>query len=474
MITRRQAFAAALGFPAVLRSQPRRPNVLILFTDDQRFDTVAALGYRDVRTPNMDRLVRTGTAFTRAHIMGGTIPAVCMPSRAMLLTGQTLFHAHRRTTGPEAAARANREYHLFPELFRRNGYATFGTGKWHNGPPLYARCFGEGAEIFFGGMSDHMKVPIQDFDPAGEYGKERMRTADKFSSELFSDAAVDFVRRQEGKSDPFLAYVSYTAPHDPRTAPREFEKLYPPSRVKLPANFLPEHPFDNGELKVRDELLAPFPRTPAVVREHIAAYYAMISHLDAHIGRVLDALHRSGRADNTIIVFAGDNGLAVGQHGLLGKQNLYDHSVRVPLVIAGPGIPRERRTDSLCYLLDIFPTLCDYAGLSVPATVEGLSLKPAIEEPGKRLRNSLLLAYRHFQRGITDGDWKLIKYHAGKQTMTQLFDLRTDPHEMKNLAEESSQQDRVRQMSARLANWMKRAGDELDLSKHNWGYEPKG
>lgn len=474
MLSRRRLFQAGAGFPAILRGQAKRPNILILFTDDQRFDTVAALGNRDLRTPNMDRLVRMGTAFTRAHIMGGTVPAVCMPSRAMLLTGQTLFRAHNHTTGPEAVARANRDYHLFPELFRRNGYVTFGTGKWHNGPPLYARCFSEGAAIFFGGMSDHLKVPLQDFDPEGEYGKDRLRTGEKFSSELFSDAAIEFLERQRGRDEPFLAYVAYTAPHDPRMAPKEFVKLYPPSRMKLPPNFLPEHPFDNGELKIRDELLAPFPRTPEIVREHIAAYYAMITHLDLNIGRVLDALEKTGRAQDTVIVFAADNGLAVGQHGLLGKQNLYDHSVRVPLIIAGPGIPRGRRTNSLCYLHDLFPTLCDYAGLSVPPTVEGRSLRPAIEHPGQHVYESLMLAYRHFQRGLTDGDWKLIHYNTSGKRTTQLFDLRNDPHETRNLAEETAQRERLRQMTARLSNWMRRCGDELDLNKHNWGYKPKG
>ena len=150
-------------------------------------------------------------------------------------------------------------------------------------------------------------------------------------------------------------YVSLMAPHDPRTMPKEFLEMYDPEEIKLPENFLTEHPIDTGALRVRDELLAAFPREPNEIKRHIAEYYAMISHLDHAFGRLLTALQEQGKLDNTIIVFAGDNGLALGQHGLMGKQNLYDHSVRVPLIFAGPGIPEGEQRNSPVYLLDIFP-----------------------------------------------------------------------------------------------------------------------
>jgi len=221
-------------------------------------------------------------------------------------------------------------------------------------------------------------------------------------------------------------------------------------------------------MKVRDEMLAPHPRTPAVVREHLAAYYAMITHVDHHMGRVLAALEESGHADNTIVVFAADNGLAVGQHGLFGKQNLYDHSVRVPLVMGGPGLPRGARCDSLCYLLDIFPTLCNLTELPVPATVEGRSLMPALRNAKAQIRDSVFLAYRHFQRGVRTDAWKLIKYNVGGKQTTQLFDLRADPGEMKNLAE--AQPARVRELTGLLKKWMRETEDDLDLDKPDWGY----
>ncbi|KPL09411.1 hypothetical protein AMJ85_06655, partial [candidate division BRC1 bacterium SM23_51] len=339
------------------RAQPRtgkRPNVLFLFSDDQRHDTIRALGNKEILTPNMDSLVRAGVSFTHACIMGSMRGAVCMPSRAMLMSGRTLFHVPEDLAGTTT----------FPELLKEAGYATFGTGKWHNQPESFARSFTTGGKIFFRGMSNHLQVPVCDFSPDGKYPKNKRYMGEKFSSELFSDAAIEFLRQHKG-DQPFLAYVSYTAPHDPRMAPKKYADMYDPEKITLPKNFMPEHPFDNGEMKVRDEGLAPWPRTPEIVRQHIADYYAMITHLDAQIGRVLAALEETGHAQDTIIIFSGDNGLAVGQHGLLGKQNLYEHSGCVPLIISGPGLPEGEKRDALCYLLDVFPTLCDLVGLAV-------------------------------------------------------------------------------------------------------------
>ena len=460
--------AAGLGAAGAAFGARKRPNILVLFTDDQRFNAVNALGNPEVKTPTMDRLVSQGTAFTHGCIMGGTIGAVCAPSRAMLMTGQTLFHIDRSIIRPQQVPENQRPpFVMFPELFRREGYTTFGTGKWHNGEKLYARCFDRGENIFYGGMSDHLKVPVADFDPSGAYPKNKRHIAAKFSAELFSDSAIKFLREYR-EDKPFLAYVAYTSPHDPRMAPKEFAAMYSPEKVSLPPNFMPQHPFDNGEMKIRDEELAPWPRTPEIVRQHIAAYYAMISHLDFHMGRVLKALEESGQAENTIVVFAGDNGLAVGQHGLLGKQNLYDHSVRVPLVIGGPGVPKGGKTDSLCYLLDIFPTLCDLTGTAAPKTVEGKSLAPLFRNPKARVRDSVFLAYRHFQRGVRTDDWKLILYNVGGKQTTQLFDLRNDPWEIKDLA--AREPGRVKEMRGLLKQWMKQVEDPLDLDKPDWGY----
>ena len=430
-----------------------RPNVLFLFTDDQRFDTIRALGNAQIQTPNMDALVEAGTAFTHAAIMGGTSGAVCMPSRAMMLTGRTLFHLQ------ECGATIPPDHVMFPEALREVGYTTFGTGKWHNGRAAHQRCFTQGGRIFFGGMSPHFEVPVYDYDPEGAYpeGGHHVESG-RHSSDLFSEAAVRFLESYDGPA-PFFAYVSYTAPHDPRDTHPRYHEMYDPDEIPLPENFLPEHPFDNGEMTIRDEQLAPWPRTPEIIRRHIADYYAMITHADATIGRILAALQESGRAENTILVFAGDNGLAVGRHGLMGKQNLYEHSIRVPLVMAGPGIPSGERRETPCYLLDIYPTLFELLGLNVPESVEGLSLLPALQEERQKVRNSQFYAYRHFQRALRRGRHKLIEYSVNGHRTTQLFDLKNDPCETENLCDGTENAETMRELRAELHRWQQRTED---------------
>ncbi|MBI5283381.1 MAG: sulfatase-like hydrolase/transferase [Candidatus Solibacter usitatus] len=466
MTNRRQFLttsAAALAAPA---GHP--PNVLVLFADDLRFNTIHALGNPEVRTPALDRLAASGVSFDRAHIMGGDSGAVCIASRAMLLTGQTLFHSMANVHGPKE--RESR-FTFIGEHFRNSGYQTFGAGKWHNPPRLFNRCFEGGGSIFFGGMTDQFKIPVQDYDPAGAYGRERRKIAAKASSELFADEAIGFLKNRDGKR-PFFLYTAFTSPHDPRTAPNPYREMYSADRIQLPGNFMGQHPFDNGELKVRDELLAGFPRSPNEVCRHIADYYAMITHLDTQVGRILDALKESGQDKHTIVVFAGDNGLALGQHGLMGKQNLYDHSVRVPLILAGPGIPKGQRRQSLAYLLDLFPTLCDLTSTKTPATVDGVSLQPAIRSPKAAARDDLFLSYRHFQRGLSNGEWKLILYNVGGTVTTQLFQIKEDPLETENLAQIPEAKPQADKMTARLKEWMKKVDDPLDLDKPAWGYTP--
>ena len=174
-----------------------RPNVLFFFTDDQRFDTIRALGNPSISTPNMDRLVNRGTAFTQAYIMGGTSPAVCMPSRAMLMTGRTLFHLDDR------GQQIPQEHALLGEVLRKAGYTTFGTGKWHNGPRAYQRSFCTGGEIFFGGMDDHWNVPACDFDPTGAYPEPREIKVRHGQVEMVAPRQFDHIRRGQHSSDLF-------------------------------------------------------------------------------------------------------------------------------------------------------------------------------------------------------------------------------------------------------------------------------
>jgi arylsulfatase A-like enzyme len=427
----------------------RRPNVLILFADDQRADTIAALGNPNIRTPNIDGLAVQGTAFTRTYCMGSLQGAVCVPSRAMLMTGRTLFRIKEDLQGQPT----------WPEAFAKEGYSTFITGKWHNQAPSALRVFQAGKAVFLGGMGDPYHLPIQDI--SAEHAFVNKRLSGEHSVKVFADAASRFLAAQAADR-PFLCYVPFNLPHDPRVAPKEYHAHYDQLKPPLPSNFLPVHPFDNGEMTIRDEALAPWPRTPEVVRQNLADYYAAVEFLDAQVGRILDALRSSGQYDNTLIVFAADHGLAIGSHGLFGKQNLYDHSMRAPLIIAGPGIPRGRQIDAFAYLLDIFPTLGELAHIPAPQGSEGLSLTPVLAGRQATVRDSIFTAYGKVQRAVRDDRWKLIIYP--KINKTQLFDLRNDPAERRDLSQDPAEAGQIGRLTALLTDWQRRTGDTLPLS----------
>ena len=228
---------------------------------------------------------------------------------------------------------------------------------------------------------------------------------------------------------------------------------------------MPQHPFDNGMLAIRDEGLAARPRRPDEIRRHIADYFAMITHTDAQIGRILEALSKTGKRENTFIVFSSDNGLAVGRHGLMGKQNVYDHSVHVPLIILGPGIPRGQKREQLCYIYDIYPTLCELAGLAIPETVQYKSLKPVIEDPSKHVRDHLCFGFMAWQRSVQDRQFKLIEYCTKGGRFTQLFDLSKDPYEMTNLAGQREHADKLAELRAILVR------ERVRLNDGNTGYK---
>lgn len=436
------------------QASARRPNVLFLFSDDQRADTIRAVGNRHIQTPNLDRLVERGTVFGRAYCMGGHHGAVCMPSRAMLLTGRSLFRIREDFAGTPS----------WPEQFAAAGYATFITGKWHNGPQALARVFASGEAIFLGGMTDPNAARLVDLVPATAAGESARLTSprktEKHSVERFADAAIAFLGKQDANR-PFLCYVAFNAPHDPCIVPEDFAIRYDAAQIPLPRNYLPLHPFDNGELRVRDEKLLPWPRTEADVRANLAAYYRAVSFVDAQVGRILDELDRRGLADNTIVVFASDHGLAVGSHGLLGKQNLYEHSTRAPLVLAGPGIERQRRSDALCYLFDVFATLGDLCGVAPPEGNEGQSLRPILAGGNESARREIYTAYRDVQRAVCDDRWKLVRYP--KIDKTQLFDLADDPEEARDLAGDPRYADHRRRLWAQMRQAREAWSDRAEL-----------
>jgi arylsulfatase A-like enzyme len=423
---------------------PARPNVLVLFSDDQRADALGAYGNPYVRTPTLDELARRGFNFREAHIMGSHHGAVCAPSRAMLMSGRTLFHVYDDLD----------DVKTFPEVLGREGYVTFGTGKWHQSRESFARSFQRGRHVFFGGMSDHGAVPVQDRLPDGTFSEVEARG---FSTDLFVDAAIEFLEKHAATdtAPPFLAYVAFTAPHDPRTPPEEYQALYAGAGQPLPPNFMPVHPFHNGWMTGRDEQLAAWPREPEVIREQIGEYYGLISHVDARIGDLFETLQRTGLADETIVVFASDNGLALGSHGLLGKQSLYEHSTRVPLIVAGPGIP-VGESHALVTLYDLFPTIAGLTRVDLPEGVEGHDLSVLWRGEATEVRETLYTAYEDKMRAVRDGRYKLIRYPPLDHV--QLFDLERDPYELRNLANDPDYADE----GARLVALLQSHHDALD------------
>ncbi|HEV8130560.1 MAG TPA: sulfatase-like hydrolase/transferase [Acidobacteriota bacterium] len=413
----------------------RRPNILFILSDDQRFDTIHALGNPEIKTPNLDKLAKRGFVFTNTYCQGGMIPAVCAPSRTMLMTGRSLFHI------PQPNAKSY-DGPTLGGVFNDAGYTTLHVGKRGN-------SFLAGNEAFQ--QVIYCDKGVKEVAGQGEDSPQAQQP------KIVADAAIDFLRGHQGDK-PFFIYLAPHYPHDPRIAPKQFHALYDPARLPLSPNFMPQHPFDNGELYVRDEKLAPHPRTPEEMKRHLADYYACITHLDYHIGRIMDALREAGHADDTIIVFTSDQGLAVGgRHGLMGKQNLYEH-FKSPLIIAGPSVKRGQ-SDALVYLFDLFPTLCDFAGINAPNECEGASLVPIIKGQKKQVRQYLFAAYRDYQRMVRDQRWKLIWYPQIKRF--QLFDLARDPWELNNLANQPDQSAKLAELKKALAAEQKRYGDKI-------------
>ena len=447
-------FILLLSFALIPDALSESPNILFILADDQRPDTIGAHGNSLIETPNLDTLVDEGYSFRRNYCMGSMHGAVCQPSRAMMMTGQAYFRIPMDLQGVET----------FPQRLQDEGYKTFITGKWHNKQPGVVKSFQQGEAVMMGGMSNHEAVPIVDIGENDDLVNKR--TGEAFSSTLFADAAIEFLEQQSDEQ-PFLAYVSLTSPHDPRQPPEKYREMYYEKELPMPANFLPQHPFDNGRLIVRDENLGGWPRTEPMVRDQLAEYYGMITHMDHQIGRIIETLEERGLRENTIIVYAADHGLAVGSHGLLGKQSVYEHSMGAPLIFAGPGVPKGE-SHSLTYLYDIFPTVFELIDIEVP-DVDGNSLVPIWSGSTESVRDSIFLAYEDEQRAVIEDRWKLIRYP--KIDHTQLFDLWDDPHETINLADDPAYGQLVERLMPQLAHLQEHFGDQAPL--HTDSVRPK-
>jgi len=434
----------AVSFGQLQAAEGLKPNILHIHTDDHRPDGLRALGNPLLVTPNLDSLVENGMTFTCCYTMGSMVGAVCAPSRAMLLTGRSW---QRIPGAPGAAANAKDPKTFLPRVLKAAGYQTWHMGKYGNGFPA--------------GLAE-FETSINDEGHGRTAADDRVHC-----SQRLADGTIDFLKSRTASSEPqpFYIYLAPPVPHDPRTAEPQFHRTYDPAKIPLSPAFLPQHPFDNGDMTVRDEKLAPWPRTPENTRQQLADYYACITGLDHHIGRIFEQLKKSGQWENTIIIFSGDNGLSMGEHGLFGKQNLYElGGMHVPLVISGPGI-RQGKSEAFVYLMDLFPTFADFAGAKIPDGVEGKSIAPILSGRQRKVRNVLYTAYRHCQRAIRDEQWKLIRYPLVDRT--QLFDLTKDPHELENLADRPEQAARIATMMALLQQEMTAHSDKTPLAVGN-------
>jgi len=431
--------------------QKNKPNVLFLFADDQRADAFGASGNPYIQTPNIDQLAREGSRFENAYVMGGNHGAVCAASRAMLLAGKSLFHVYDKLKGERT----------MPMDFAEAGYSTFGTGKWHNEKEAFEASFQQAKNVYLGGMADHYSLAMRNYNENGKLGEPTFKG---YSTEVFAKGAIDFINShaKSGTDKPFFAYVAFTAPHDPYSPEANYINHYPDGSLPLPGNYKPYHPFEFDDLMVRDELLTDWPRKPEVIQMILSDYYALVTHLDSQIGKIIQTLKDNNLYDNTIIVYAADNGLAAGSHGLLGKQSLYEHSTNVPMIIKGPGVPKNETFDAMVYLYDLYPTLSELAGLPKPTQVDGKSLAPILSGKDSDVRTSLFTAYRHTVRAVRTPEWKLIRYP--ERDYTQLFNLKNDPLELNNLAENKEYSTTKDELMRALKDWQKISGDTAALT----------
>ncbi len=478
--------------------QSQLPNIVFLFADDFTYSAIHALGNELIHTPNLDKLVEEGTTFTHAYNMGGWHGAICVASRSMIISGTTLWRA-REIEAKWSESDSDAIERTWGRLMENAGYRTYMSGKWHITAPLDS-VFQTVRNYRPGGMPGDYWVtdptlwkklreayqsgtPLDSLLPLG-YNRP-LNQADtswnpaeiqhggyweggKHWSEVVKDDALSFIDEAADGDQPFFLYLAFNAPHDPRQAPQKYLDLYPLEEIPLPESWLPQYPYTDSignTPLLRDEALAPYPRTPLAIKTHMREYYAIISHLDHQIGEILRALDQAGLQENTYVFFTGDHGLAIGRHGLLGKQNLYDHSVRVPLMMKGPEVVPGQRLSNDVYLQDIMATSLELAGIEKPSYVEFNSLLEHAQGQATKslLPNGVFGAYMNFQRMIRKDGYKLLVYPSVGEVL--LFDLEKDPQEMRNLAGFPEHRHRVTELFAALIQLQSEYEDPLNLQQ---------
>lgn len=484
-------FAIIFGCKTEDRNQETPPNIVFIFADDMTYTAINALGNSEILTPNLDRLVASGTTFTNAYNMGAWNGAVCVASRAMIISGRSVWNANNFRENWLEGKELDKTW---GRLMQKAGYATYMTGKWHvdapadsvfntvvherPGMPSDSRNHkGRIAyinELVNGGASESEIKAIGYNRPLSEKDTSWSPTDKKYGgfweggthwSEVLKDDAIGFIDKAKTSDQPFFMYLAFNAPHDPRQAPQAYLDSYLLERISLPKSWLPMYPYKdaigNGP-DLRDEALGPFPRTELALKTHLKEYYALVSHLDAQVGKIIEALEKSGKNKNTYIIFTADHGLAIGRHGLLGKQSQFDHSIRPPFVILGPDIPKGKKITADIYLQDAMATSLELAGIEKPDYVFFNSVLNLVHgSQTKSHYNAIYGGYIDYQRMIRKDGFKLIVYPKINKIL--LFDMENDPEEMNDLSGLPEYKAKCSDLFLELLQLQKDLNDSLDI-----------
>ena len=449
VITRRSWLAGALASAPALHSfqGKRPPNILLILTDDQRWDAAGFMGNAIVRTPGMDRLARGGAVFTNNFVT----TSICMTSRASILTG-LYARAHRRNLFTDELTDPLFR-NSFPGLLRAAGYRTGYTGKWGVGSENQ-----ESRYDYFRAYKGQGQLMVK--SGGDTIGSPRLQT----------QQAAEFLRGCK-PSQPFCLQVAYNAPHAEDNAPWQYlyeetyRKLYQDAKIPVPETADPKYWSRFPQSVQRSELRRRWAirfATPELFQETIKMYYRLISAIDDSITTILGELERAGLDGNTVVLFTSDNGYYFGEYGFADKWLMHEASIRTPMVVYDPRQrpAAGRRVPAMSLNIDVAPTILDYAGIPAPPSMQGRSLAPLVrgETPAWRQEWFYEHWYRHqgwipATEGIRTANWKYTRYIDTDPLFEELFDLEHDPRETANLATAAAQSARIGQLRQRWQTW---------------------
>ena len=446
----RRQFLGALGAPTLAAPPLKRPNFLFIYTDDQRWDALGCAGHPFLRTPNIDRIAREGVRFRNAFV---TIP-LCSPSRASFLTGQ-YAHTHRVTTNANNNALSH-QLTTFPRLLQRAGYETAFIGKWHMGNDDTPRP-GFDRWVSFRGQGVY-NDPVLNID--GKVDKVQ-----GYMTDILTEHAVEFLRRSRSK--PFSLCLAHKAVHGPFTPAERHKHLYSTEPLQRPASGQdalegkPALRRQAGEKQYPPEVAA---QLRGFNENLIRNQLRCLAAVDESVGRVLTALEETGQLDDTLVVYASDNGYFWGEHGLGDKRAAYEESIRIPLLMRYPRLIRAGAVrDEAVLNIDLAPTLLELGG--APEGLHGHSLVPLLKGRRGGWRQSFLAEYfaePQYPRvptwqAVRTDRWNYIHY-TELEGMDELYDLKADPHELHNLIADPKAAGALQRMQAELKKLLNETG----------------